>query len=296
MTIKTLTSVEVVKQIKADPFFYGWRYVLRPLPNGDFYREQVPLTLEDILHPEEDDFRVHALEHEDICAYLYGVFKAQVAPDPHAIVMYDVRVAWANRTVRPHTPDVSVVFGVKQYKNWSTFDEQIEGTKPSLIVEVTSPSTRQIDLIDKFDQYDLVGVPYYIMIDLTPRVDTVEYRILGYESGPKGYVNMIPNQQGWLWLPPLKVWLGLEGQVPRCYDAAGQKLGDYTQLHTALLEAKEVISTTETQLKAETKARVEAEQRTQIETKARVEAEQRTQASEARLRDLEAELRRLRGE
>lgn len=35
-----------------DPFRYGWRFVPRPTPDNPHHLEQVPLTLEDVLHPE----------------------------------------------------------------------------------------------------------------------------------------------------------------------------------------------------------------------------------------------------
>src|SRR2546430_10454076 len=37
-----------------DPYRYGWRYIQHDLPDGNFVVEQVPLTLEDVLHPEAD--------------------------------------------------------------------------------------------------------------------------------------------------------------------------------------------------------------------------------------------------
>jgi len=38
------------------PFRYGWRFVPRPTPDDPRHLEQVPLTLEDVLHPEAGDF------------------------------------------------------------------------------------------------------------------------------------------------------------------------------------------------------------------------------------------------
>lgn len=43
----------------ADPFRYGWRYVQRE-ENGTLLIEQVPLTLEDVLHPREGDQVTHS--------------------------------------------------------------------------------------------------------------------------------------------------------------------------------------------------------------------------------------------
>ena len=43
-----------------DPFRYGWRFVPRPTPDDPHHLEQVPLTLEDVLHPEVGDVIVHS--------------------------------------------------------------------------------------------------------------------------------------------------------------------------------------------------------------------------------------------
>ena len=56
-----------------DPFRYGWRYVPTKLPDGTVELEQVPLTLEDLLHPEPEDVKPVRTRHEMDCAYLAGV-------------------------------------------------------------------------------------------------------------------------------------------------------------------------------------------------------------------------------
>ncbi len=48
-----------------DPYCLGWRYVRRRLADGSEVPGQVPLTPEDVLHPEEDDFLVQTDAHGD---------------------------------------------------------------------------------------------------------------------------------------------------------------------------------------------------------------------------------------
>lgn len=84
-----------------DIFALGWREVLRTKPDGETYFERIPLTLEDILHPQEEDFRVHNRFHDRSCRYLADVFEGQVKHDPQAVVLHDVRVAWAVSRIRP---------------------------------------------------------------------------------------------------------------------------------------------------------------------------------------------------
>ena len=59
---------------KKDPYPYGWREAIRTLPNGTEVLERTPLTLEDILHPQVGDYRMHDEEHERFCNYLYNEF------------------------------------------------------------------------------------------------------------------------------------------------------------------------------------------------------------------------------
>ncbi len=260
MTILTAANPKITETIKDDTYELGWRDILHPLPDGGYHRERVPLTLEDILHPQIGDFRMHSRDHQLFCLYLHNVFSACIANDPTAVILHDVRVAWATSAVKPHGPDISVIFGIKEDRNWATFDEVVEGTKPTIVVEVTSPKTRQVDLIEKVDEYAQVGVQFYIIVDGYKRKGKETLQLLGYQLMARKYVALQPNKQARLWLPPLKIWLGIDNNKLHCYDEAGMLMEDYTQIMAA-----------------------------------RAEAENRAQAAETQIREMKAELRRLRG-
>jgi len=245
----------------ADRFPYGWRYVERVAPDGTVTFEQIPLTLEDVAHPQEGDQVTHSDLHQRICAYLYNVLRGLLASIPGAVVLHDVRIAWDAPDLKAHGPDLAVIFGVGEYKNWSTFDVAVEGVRPTLIIEVTSPETRAIDLMVKLDEYDLAGVEFYVIVDVVQRRGQVAPRLLGYRRTPTVYGVLSPDAQGRLWIEPLQIWLGVQEQAVMCYDASGKPIGDYPDLRAAL--------------NAEIAARIAAEQR---------------------IAALEAELRRLRGE
>ncbi len=288
-TSLTIANPTIAETIKNNPYELGWRDVLRPLPNGDYYPERVPLTLEDILHPQVGDFRMHSQDHERFCLYLHNVFSACVDHDPTAVVLHDVRVAWAAAGVEPHGPDIAVIFDVREHQDWATFDEETEGTKPTLVAEVTSPKTRQVDLIDKFDEYAQAGVLFYLIIDSHKVKGKQVRRLLGYQLTDNSYVTLQPNEQKRLWLPPLKIWLGIDNNEPRCYDQDGTLIEDYIQMTTARTKAEARAQA------AEARAQT-AETQATAEVQARAEAEARVQAAEAQMREMEAELRRLRGE
>ena len=117
---------------------------------------------------------------------------------------------WAYPDIKGHGPDIAVVFNIQQQQNWSTFDEVKEGTKPSLIIEITSPSTYTVDLEAKVDHYAQVGVEWYVIVDIAIRRDMPVKRLLGYQLTLDGYQPLEPNTNGWLWLAPVKLWLGWE--------------------------------------------------------------------------------------
>ena len=260
----TPTNGEILD--KKDPYPYGWREAIRTLPDGEEVLERKPLTLEDILHPQVGDYRIHDEEHERFCNYLYNVLSARIVDEPNAVVLHDVRVAWALPDLRAHGPDISVIFDLRRHVNWSTFSEEEEETKPSLIIEIVSPSTRSVDVIKKVDHYARVGVPNYIIVDRFERRGVMVRGLVGYRLTSDGYEELSPNVDGWLWLEPINLWLGLAGEDLVCYDESGEAILDYVGV---------------------TEARVEAEARAVEETQARATAEER-------IRQLEAELQRRR--
>lgn len=234
----------------ADPFRYGWRYVQRELENGSIVVEQLALTLEDVLHPEEGDQVTHSDAHQRRRRYLCNIFEARLAHDPGAFVLDDVRVKWDLPELKPHGPDIMVVFGVGERKNWSTFDVAQEGVRPALIVELTSPETRALDLTFKLDEYDLAGVPLYIIVDAVQRQGQEVLRLLGYRQTASAYEVLPPNEHGRLYLEPLRLYLGVsEGELV-CYDEAGVALGDYTTVDAARVAAEARATEAEVRLQA----------------------------------------------
>ena len=309
MTETTAIETRPEAEIAAPPlpddaaFRYGWRYVRHPRPDGYDDLVPVPLTLDDVLHPEEEDHVTHSEAHQRRCVYLYNVLRARIADDPSAVVLQDVRIKWDVPEVRPHGPDLMVIRGVRDKRNWSTFDVAQEGVRPDVIIEVTSPETASLDRSTKLDQYDLVGVPLYIIIDTVITRKQTGLRLLGYTQTVNGYQVLAPNEQGWLWVAPVRLWLGITDGEVVCYDETGTPIADYTEVAAARAAAEaraateaQARSAAESRAATEAQARSQAEARAATEAQARSAAEARAAAAEARLRELEAELQRLRGE
>ncbi|MGB9751797.1 hypothetical protein [Roseiflexus castenholzii] len=114
-------------------------------------------------------------------------------------------------------------------------------------------------------------------------------RIVGYERAGAAYRAMTPDERGWLWLEPLRVWIGVQESEVYCFDEQGRRMGDYADLVEIVIESEERVAETLAEAKAQAQARMDAEARAEAEARAWAEAE-------ARVRELEAQLRRLRGE
>lgn len=277
------TQVEVlVPGDGADPFRYGWREVEHRQADGSVTWERVPLTLLDVLHPREGDFVVQGDGHARRCNYLYDVLRASFAGDPTAVILHDTLVDWGVPGLRPHAPDLTVLLGVRTRQDWGIFDVPAEGARPVLVIEVASPHTASLDRSIKLEQYDLAGVPFYVIVDTVMRLGTPELRLRGHELGSAGYGPLAQDERGWLWLAPARIWLGLHDGEIACFDAAGQPLGDYETLAAALAAERQALAT--------------ERQALAIERRARAEAEQARDAAEARLRALEDDPRWRRGE
>jgi len=304
-----------------DPFRYGWRLVPRPTPDNPHHLEQVPLTLEDVLHPEVGDFIVHSDRHATDRMYLTAVLRARLEESGAAIVLSDVRIAWDVPDLRPHGPDVMVIPGIVERQDWSTFDVAVEGARPALIIEITSPETRENDLEIKVDHYARAGVPQYVIVDNQSRRGARRLRLLDYRLADGVYRLHPPDAAervhlviADLWLgvegDHVVCWLGVEGDHVVCYDEHGAAFGDYATVVRRAKEAERRAKEAERRARreaerarreaaareAEARLRAAAEEQARREAAAR-EAEARLRAAaEARLRALEEELRRLRGE
>ncbi len=200
-----------------------------------------------------------------------------------------------------------------------------------MIIEITSPETREIDLVRKVEHYARAGVAQYVIVDYLTREEPLRLRLLDYRLVGEHYVLHPPDKHGRVYLEIARLWLGIADNHVVCYNEWGEVMGNYTAMmelaeaaqaqarlaeEQARREAEARAAAEERARLAEEQARREAEARAAAEEQARREAEARAAAEEqarreaearaaeaaaraeveARLRELEAELRRLRGE
>jgi len=214
------------------------------------------------------------------------------------------------------SPDLYVVFGVEKrlrdsYQVWKE-----GGRLPSLVLEVTSKSTQQMDVptersqaTNKYEVYEKVlRVPEYFLFD--PTGDYLEPPLRGYRLVAGEYVRIAPESQPLPRLPVERqpryrlhsVELGLDltydGQRLRLYDPESGKplLRANEAIHKAEVEAQ---ARAVSDLRADDaihKAEVEAQARAEAEVRAekamhKAEAERKRSEAERKRAEVEAQAR-----
>ncbi|MCZ7571740.1 MAG: Uma2 family endonuclease [Ardenticatenaceae bacterium] len=177
---------------------------------------------------------------------------------------------------------VKDVDGTRDREAWVVWEEQ--GRYPNVIVELMSPSTAEIDLNFKkrlYEQTFRTPDSFYY--------DPGDARLIGWQLLAGRYVDLKPNERGWLWSEEMQLWLGTwEGEFQgntttwlRFYTPDGE-------LVPTAAEAEAMRAETEAAVRREAEARAEAE------AAARREAEARAETEAAARREAEAALARLR--
>ncbi len=167
------------------------------------------------------------------------------------------------KTEDVHGPDFFVVKGVRQDRqrlSWVVWEEQ--NRTPDLIMELVSASTRREDEGRKKERYQtMLRTPEYILYYPDKQ------RLVGWKLVGGTYQPMAKDARGWLWSNELELWLG-----------TWQGFSKNAEYNTwvRLFDADNRMLLTGIEMAA-------------------IEADGRSRA-EARLREMEAEIRRLKGE
>ena len=279
---------------------YGYREVpIRNAAGTDTDFERVPLTLEDLLHPGFGDKAVISNFHDDEVILLRDSFKALLADRPDALVVHDMGVFWGRPEFTHHSPDVSVVLGVRDPRAFrASFDCVAEGVRPVFVAEVVSPDYRANDVVTKLVQYLLAGPEWYLIVDRERGDDPPT--LIGLHREGDTWVRMEPDAEGRLLFPPARAFVRVRDGRLECLDARTGlpvAIGDLTperqaraaaerqadaerQARAAADRAREAA---ERQADAERQARAAAERQADAERQARAAAERQVAALLARL-------------
>lgn len=283
----TATGTSRVPTTTRDPFFYGWRYVEQEGPSGGKHLAQVPLSRQDVLHPREGDFIVNTEAHHRDREYLKAALRLAINGRAGWQVLGDMRVDWGVEGVRAHGPDLVVFEGVNQA--WDlrqgTFRVADFPARPVLVIEVTSPSTRTVDMNEKVVEYHRAGVPFYLIVDHEPTDEDsgrLAVGLIAYRSIPEGYVRVADDEKCGVLLPLIGLRVVVEGDRVVAFNPDGSRVPEVPEMGRGMKQLAEKLE--EVQALAE-----EA-------ITARKDSDRRLERAEARIADLEAELKRLRTE
>jgi Uma2 family endonuclease len=270
MTTQTrdLTQPLTATERLDDEFYYGYRTIITYDEAGKEVYSYKPLTLDDFLNPQEGDLFMQGTLHDEDTDALKSIFRYLYYANATTAVFSDLKILWGIEGLAQPAPDVMVIPNVENIgKPRPTFDVQREGTRPRFILEVVSPRYRQPDRESKVAIYEQAGVEEYFIVDSWLRGEQVAYDIVGYRLQGEIYVEIPPNERGWVYSQVNQVWVGVSPEKDRFFVINER--------------------TNQPILPAEKRAETEAA-RAEAEAAARREAEAKITALELQLQELKA--------
>ncbi len=255
---------EPEERLAEDPFFYGYRWVQVKTAAGKTISEQVPLTREDLLDPREDDHVSNRFWHDLIIGRLGEILRTLFASRGRdkVLVTANVKMLWQDPGVKRVDPDLAVIPGVEDPdRDFSSFDEAEEETRPIFVLEVLSEATESTDRGDKPAIYRRTGVEEYFILDQMKSPWTLEARRLHPATGR--YLEVQPGKSSRLASETLEVLFEV-GEDGRSLVLTDLQTGERLRDHLGEAAAR----------RAEAEARRLAEERCRNEAEARRAAEE----------------------
>jgi len=177
----------------------------------------VPAKAEDLDYPTSDGKPMAETDwHRDLMMVLIQTLSAYYAAEPLVYVSGNLLVFYEPGNRRRHlSPDVFVVKGVGKHQrpNYLIWEER---KGPEVVIELTSRTTREEDIEDKYELYqDTLRVPEYFLFD--PLGEYLRPPLEGYRLRRGRYEPITPVKGR---LPSKVLGLHLEGQGRdlRLYD------------------------------------------------------------------------------
>ncbi len=317
-------SIEEAPNLYEDGVYYpgaaipGFEPEVSPVTQPSI--EEAPHLYEDgIFYPATDGAplpdgagQYHEFLHVNTLLQIHYADQPRIIVSGNTFVYYD-----QGRPGRNIAPDCYVAFDVNRdeiisqehYRIW------VVGKPPDFALEIASEHTAHNDLVPKRELYAAIGIGEYWRYD--PSEDSRYYgeRLVGERlvDGEYQRLPVAPDAEGRPrgYSPTLELDLVWEERILRFYDpTTGEWLRDYDETRSDLITAENTLAgeqaaraAAESMLETEQAARETARAKLETERAARTAAEtslsdERTAraAAEARAAELEAELRRLRGE
>lgn len=244
------------------------------------------LVTDGVYYPDSDGKPVGETPvHIDNLTYIKWMLQVWLKDDPTAFVAGDIFVYYEESKPRRHvSPDILVVRGVapdtpperRRYLVWK------EGKGPDFVIEVTSKSTRRVDLKTKMELYrDTLQVAEYFLFD--PFNEYLKPQLQGYQL-VRGRYEPIQPVSGRLPSQVLGLHLEVKGKWLHLFDPAS---GKWLLNPWGYLEEAERQRTERLQAEAEAKRQREEAERQRIE---RLQAEAETERLRLELEELRRRL------
>jgi Uma2 family endonuclease len=166
-------------------------------------------TTQEVDYPTSDGKPMAETDwHRDLMNALIQTLAAYYAADPMVYVSGNLLVFYKPGNRRRHlSPDVFVVKGVAKHQrpNYLIWEE---GKGPEVVIELTSQSTREEDIEDKYELYqDTLRVPEYYLFD--PLGEYLQPALQGHRLRQGRYEPITPVKGR---LPSKALGLHLEGR------------------------------------------------------------------------------------
>ncbi len=229
-----------------DIFFYGWREVECHY-DGKNCVARIPLTLEDMIHPQSEDYIMQTRRHSMFCNDLWNGLEAHIGHEPGTVILHGVGIDWGVYGVELHIPDLAVIRCVQVAFNHGIFYLKQSQGHVVLVLEVTSQNTWRADTNgyrskNKVKEYARAGIPFYIIVD-------DEHCAMGHPppimvlvlAADGSYQKQEADARGWYWIEPLQLWIGPYQNWIAWYDKDENKLNTHLESEQARKLAEEKV-------------------------------------------------------
>lgn len=223
----------------------GWRTETITKLDGSTASIKVPLTSAEFVHPQEGYHLPNSTFHDSAVGDAKDMLTRRYASDPETAVFRDLLIKWDIANLDDHSPDVYVVFGVRnKEQNRTQFVVAEEGVCPSLIIEVVSPRYRKEDREIKVKEYAQAKVQEYVIVDRRTQRGQVIEEVLGYRLVDGQYLPLTPDDDGRILSETVGLWIGLyDGRVVMEDAQTGKRLLTSRELDQRAARLAELLRT-----------------------------------------------------
>ena len=104
---KMPADLEAPEPPEADPFRYGWRPKYVRLPDGEVLVEEIPLTAEDLLDPQDGDVVGQSEQHFFLLILLADLLRRYYTDQKDVFVAGDLKMLWRIPGLKNPAPDIA---------------------------------------------------------------------------------------------------------------------------------------------------------------------------------------------